>query len=251
MVLTGVAAAGTTETVYTPFSSSVGWTLTGLHSQAESSNYPVIADDSITASANWKRPVGSYVFSEAITLTDKAESITFSFSISGVDKNSVATLTFEGEDASGARALIMGETYKGADGANNANYTFGTIAYNDGDAYLLGSDAGWGGQTYNVANSSLTTLGSLTASADFEGSISWSDDSNGFVFSLSQGGASASHFLGNTYSLSSLNVSLDGWPNVTPTISALTITANLVPEPTTATLSLLALAGLAARRRRK
>ena len=35
------------------------------------------------------------------------------------------------------------------------------------------------------------------------------------------------------------------------TLSNIKLTANLVPEPTTATLSLLALAGLASRRRRK
>ena len=43
----------------------------------------------------------------------------------------------------------------------------------------------------------------------------------------------------------------DGSPGYTTTITKLTTKAVLVPEPTTATLSLLALAGLAARRRRK
>jgi len=258
MALAGVAAANATtiEKEYTPFSSDSGWTLTGLGAQDGSDvgkNIPTISNNSIYATnPNWRRPVGNYTFAEAITLTDKAESIEFSFSMSDVVQNSVATLTFEGSDASGARALVMGETYKGTNGANNANYAFGTGAYNDGDAYLLGSDSGWGGQTYNVAANSLTTLGALTSSATFEGSIKWSDTDNQFKFTLEQGENTASYLLGNKYTLSGLTVALDGKGNAaSPKFSNFTITATLVPEPTTATLSLLALAGLAARRRRK
>ena len=40
-------------------------------------------------------------------------------------------------------------------------------------------------------------------------------------------------------------------PDTALTVTDITLTPTLVPEPTTATLSLLALAGLAARRRRK
>ncbi len=248
--LAGVAFADTTSTTYTPFTST-GWTLERLRNGNDGNN-PVIANNSITASANWTRPVANYSFDTPIALTDVVESITFSFSMSGVSENSVATLAFEGTDAAGDRALVMGETYKGTNGGDNHNYAFGTTNANDGKAYLLGADEGWGGQSYNIPARNLTTLGSLDATTTFEGSIAWSESDNGFKFTLTQGGTNAaSYLLGSNYTLSGLTVALDGYANATPTISNLTITANLIPEPTTATLSLLALAGLAVRRRRR
>lgn len=171
--------------------------------------------------------------------------------MSDVGANSVATLAFEGMDAAGNRALVMGETYKGNERKNNANYAFGAAEVNDRKAYLLGADADWGDSSYNISSQSLTLLGSLDSTTTFSGSIAWSDADNGFKFTLTQGTKSVEYVLGSSYTLSGLSVALDGANGATPTISGLTITANLVPEPATATLSLLALAGLAARRRRR
>lgn len=269
--LAGLANADLVTTVYNPFSAETAgdWEMAFLHAQGSNDNKPTINDGVFTAKSNWKRSVGNYDFADSIKLTDKNESISFSFTLSGVDKNSVGTLALEGKDANGARALVMGETYKGTDGANNTNYAFASIAANSGDAYLLGAGEGWGGNTYNISTSdtSYKNLGTLSASTTFVGYIEWSDSVDAFRFRLYEGSSAAAdaagdttgtnadvYFtLGSSYELTSLTVALDGWPNVTPSFSDFTITTKTlsVPEPTSATLSLLALAGLVMRRRRK
>ncbi|MBR4311518.1 MAG: PEP-CTERM sorting domain-containing protein, partial [Akkermansia sp.] len=135
---------------------------------------------------------------------------------------------------------------------------------NSSDVYLF--DTNWG--EVNTCNiTSYTTLAALPTQASsgktefsttYTGQIAWDSEKNAFVLDLTQlyNGQeySASYILGETYDLTGISIALDG--NSTNgdkdvfTVSNFTI-SHTVPEPTTATLSLLALAGLAARRRRK
>ena len=81
--------------------------------------------------------------------------------------------------------------------------------------------------------------------------IAWSAEKSQFVATVSYGADKTilnTYDLGKSYSLDKLVFSMDGGSQK---VSNLKIITNTIPEPTTATLSLLALAGLAARRRRK
>ncbi len=250
--LAGMAsAADRIDLVYTPFDSADNWTFQCLRNGG-AANYATVEDSTFfSANPNWTRPVGKYTLDTPIILKEAEDSLTFSFTLTGAVGNSVATLTLAGTDDDGARALVMGETYKGTDGASNTNFLFGTVAANTGDAYLLGSSEGWGGNTYNIKSANCVTLGALSSAATtFEGSIKWDNHDEGFVFTLTQGDKTITQFLGSTYTLNNVTIALDGKNNtLSPVFSNFTMTAN-IPEPATATLSLLALAGLAARRRR-
>lgn len=93
---------------------------------------------------------------------------------------------------------------------------------------------------------------------EFVGSLVGNADGT-CTLTLGTGDYSTVTTLGYAFSLSSINISMDGGKSedlehniYAPDLSALTITyKTTTPEPATATLSLLALAGLAARRRRK
>lgn len=114
---------------------------------------------------------------------------------------------------------------------NNRNFLFTvtageTIIANKENLYIVGSDQANGGNsegtlTLNLANS-------LTIAS--KGSLEFSITVNQGAFPSTGGGNGRGSFIG---------------------LSGMTFTSQPIPEPTTATLSLLALAGLAARRRRK
>lgn len=110
--------------------------------------------------------------------------------------------------------LTAGATLNAAMPANGATSTIsGTISW-DGDSYALGSSATNATLTYDLG---ITTL-----------------DVSKIMVTIEGGGAPDNND--------------NSWK--TPTMSNLRISTPAVPEPTTATLSLLALAGLAARRRK-
>lgn len=254
--LAGVAMGETVTTTYTPFSSADDWELRGLGNargeQVDVKKPTITNNTANSTNPNWCRPVGYYSFDTPLTLSNTADSLTFSFTLTGAEKNSVATIAFEGSDGSGARSLVMGSCYRGQDGVSNNNFAFGSINKNDGNAYLLGSDGDWQGKAYNITP--ITLLGGITENAvTFSGSIAWDEQKNGFMFTLTQGNSTASYNLGANYTLTSLNLTFDGGNtnNNSYTFSDFTISHKSIPEPTTATLSLLALAGLAMRRRRR
>lgn len=105
-----------------------------------------------------------------------------------------------------------------------------TLAFHAGQTYFNGLDIG-------------DTRSSMTGATEWKNSTPPTDTST-----LAAVGLGVQSGLGNDgatmYQAGSNGTSTDYIPNIT-------LSGNLIPEPTTATLSLLALAGLAARRRRK
>ncbi len=276
MVLAGTALAESTTTLYEPLKES-GWTLASERNlegnnlaKQETTVGKVYSDDPY-----WKRPYATYDFSEAITISDQSESLTFSFQIDLSLKaayNSLMTVAFEGSSAGVASTIMMG--YGANYTTNNTHFKAAVVNNNTSPAYLF--DTPWNSDKYNCTSS--TTLGSLTGSEDednytnitstFTGTIAWSDASNAFVLTLTQSNAavegvnSATFVLGESYSLEGISIAMDGNSDnnrkdylsvsnmtISKVVEATTIPT--VPEPATATLSLLALAGLAMRRRRK
>ena len=274
MVLAGVAAA---STVYEPLKDTtttesftgesiptnitpVGW----LNSSSYKTGVTIDASaNSITFAGNdWNRVYADYRFENLITL-GKEQVLTFSFTIDrpttveGSGENQVtkslssATVAFVGSE----KAIVVGHDESGFTSAYS-KLQVGTIS-NVADA-----TTGKGAHGYLFANgygsvASVTSSASLDGGVPFDtstisGSISWVDDQ--FVLTMSSSEVQEGEItyeLGENVDLRDIVISMNATTSTKPTISNLRMEIASVPEPATATLSLLALAGLASRRRRK
>ncbi len=79
--------------------------------------------------------------------------------------------------------------------------------------------------------------------------VGYDHTQNAFIGTMNVGNVSESILLGDTFEVN--NIVATFVTNSTAQVTDMSLSIKTVPEPTTATLSLLALAGLAARRRRK
>ena len=241
LALTGVAAADTVTIA--PLTSSEGWTVG--HQNTSKSTNAVLDTTAATltlTNGDWSRGYGVYTLADAITLTNEADRLTVSFTINTTALNSLVTGTLVGSD----KAITLGHGSYADSGKNGIQSGISTdttgVFYN-----MQGSNTGGVFVTPDkIVNDSFTANTPLTLTTTVE----WNTTKSQFVASLSYGETSlTSYDLGTSYTLDKLVFSLDG--SSIQTVSGVSVSANLVPEPATATLSLLALAGLAARRRRK
>ncbi len=170
------------------------------------------------------------------------------------------TVAFKGTADDTASTIMMG--YGGNYSATtNTHFRAAVVEDNDSAAYLFGTQ--WNSDKYNCTTS--TKMGSLSGTTDkdgytnitttYQGTIAWSEADNAFTLKLNQAGNEKTFVLGESYSLEGFSIAMDGNSDDGRKdyfeVSKMSITVASVPEPATATLSLLALAGLAARRRRK
>lgn len=273
MVLAGVAAA---STVYEPLKDTTTVSFTGesipanitpvgwLNSSSYKTGVTIDASaNSITFAGNdWARVYADYRFENLITL-GKEQVLTFSFTINRptIDETtngvtvtkslSSATVAFVGSE----KAIVMGHDESGFTSAYS-KLQVGTSS-NVADA-----TTGVGAHGYLFANAygavaSVTSSASLDGGVPFgtstiSGSISWVDDQ--FVLTMSSSEVQEGEItyeLGENVDLRDIVISMNATTSTKPTISNLRMEIASVPEPATATLSLLALAGLASRRRRK
>ena len=226
-----------------PLKSDTGWT-TG-HNNSTKTHVPSIDSEQGTLTYNsgdWSRGYAVYTLGQAITLKTTDDTLTFSMTIQTTNTNS----------------LILG-TLMG----NTQSLTFGHGAYNDNTHLQMGTSTVTNGTFYNmqsqgtggtyVAEESFSATGwAANTAITLTSTIAWSEDVHGFVATVTYGNGTllgTTGSLGQTFSLEKISLSVDGASS--QTVSNVQLSAHLVPEPTTATLSLLALAGLAARRRRK
>lgn len=197
---------------------------------------------------NWGQGAVTRELTNTIEL---AQTDTFNFTYTVETKGSsnvCATLSLIGSTG----AIVVGPSYN-SDGrdATPAPVQYGTTTETDTIAHMFKD--GWG--NYGTA---ITSLGSLTeidptATLTINGEVAWSESDQLFKLTLTAGGSSATVNLGQTFDVSSVAVGFDAASNHTPSVNALSlsvVSTPAVPEPATATLSLLALAGLAVRRRR-
>ena len=215
----------------------------------------VVGTDTISSTnTNWQVDAATYTLKEPLVYAN-TDTLSFSFDATNNGTgNSCLTLALIGS----SNAIVLGHgTYdKPADGiqvavTSNVSITGGYVfAYtNPNDDLTLTAAA--------TLSSAMPASGETTT---ISGSISWDGDS--WMLSLASSATSdkLSYDLGiTTLDVSKIMVTIEGggapdnasdaWK--TPSMSKLSISTPSVPEPTTATLSLLALAGLAARRRRK
>ena len=241
LALAGVSFAGTSITPLTDATAGT-WT---------HSNKNAIVDGVLSGNPNWQVDPSFYELSSALDLSVD-DIFIFSFDATNYGTaNSILTLAFVGTE----NAVVVGHgTYD-----------------KPGDELQIGLTDNLTAQGYGFAStnprddaelSALTTLsgGMPTGgkTSTISGSIAWDGDSYAITLGSSAVTGTVSYDLGiTTFDVTKLVVTIEGgsYPTdfrdyqKTATMSNLTI--GIVPEPTTAALSLLALAGLAARRRRK
>ena len=244
LALTGVAAADTVTIA--PLTSSEGWTVG--HENTRKTINAVLDTTAATltlTNADWSRGYGVYTLADAITLTNVADRLTVSFTINTTNLNSLVTGTLVGS----GKAITLGHGSYNDSGENGGNGIQSGISTDTTGVFYNMQKSTTGGVFVTpdkTVDDSFTANTPLTLTTTVE----WNTTKSQFVASLSYGETSlTSYDLGTSYTLDKLVFSLDG--SSTQTVSGVSVSANLVPEPATATLSLLALAGLAARRRRR
>ena len=259
LALAGVAAADTIT--LTPMTTTEGWVFGKARNKGSNTELDTTNGTMTSTNVGWAGAYAEYSLSEAITLQSPEDTMTVSFTM----LSSKATGPYSGNNwgvcmtttlIGGNTALTAGygrydQSISDSKGpiqmvaSSNTNYHFFNMKETvGGDAPLTGYTEATGVLQNNVALTLTNTIKWDASISQFVSTITYGE--NNTVLGTAN--------LGETFSLEKINLSVDTGSldnSLNAQISGLTITANLVPEPTTATLSLLALCGLAARRRRK
>ena len=238
LTLAGIAA-GETVTL-SPLSETSGWTDVTFRENrgawVHTEGGTLTLDDS-----NWGQAVSTYDLS-----TNLGGPLTFQFDVSRGSVSAGISITFIGTE----KTLTIG----------TKSYGDGTVFYGvsdnvAADSYYLGDK--WDQGISVSATTLLSAAFNYNAKASFQGSTSVNEGGDTILTlnvssTTAQAPATATINLGKDFVLDKIMFCGDGDNNAKGiwTVSNMSVTGN-IPEPTTATLSLLALAGLAARRRRK
>ncbi|MBR5876190.1 MAG: PEP-CTERM sorting domain-containing protein [Akkermansia sp.] len=252
MALAGVAAAE--QYSITPLTDSTFGTWTH-------SNNNTITNGVLSGNPNWQVDPSTYSVGGVYTYSED-EPLTFSFDVQNNGTgNGMLTLTFIGTE----NAIVIGHgNYDKYPDGNGGEIT------NRGGDVQVGLTTNLTAQGYGFANTNPGDDAQLTALTNWEnampfngaittlsGIIAWDGDSYSLTLNSSAKTETLTCDLGLTkLDLTKIMVTIEGGSTYyddrdawkTATLSNLTVS---VPEPATATLSLLALAGLAVRRRRK
>ena len=175
--------------------------------------------------------------------------LTFSYTVNMSGGDSVTTFSLLGSNG----AVSMGTAYKyqdkdttrsairlGSSGEINNRYVISNSGDRDGVSYIRGENF-----------TELTTPASANTPYTLTFIVTYDQTAGQFVgtlgYSLSTDVKQIN--LGNEFNVNKIAATFDG--NTQTYVSNMSLSVVTIPEPTTATLSLLALAGLAVRRRRK
>lgn len=221
-----------------------------------SNNDISIADGVLKNTGHWNSGWADYKFDTAITLNSNM-TLELNYIMTFYEASDVAA-TVAMHSTSDVLAFGV-KTYNG--GSNDAPFCIGystdsvaisanAVTFNQGYGYIFTLFT----ETDNTAGIIKTDADDITSvSRAIKETITWSEEDQKYVATLYVDGAVAgTQTLGDSYTLEKLSFTTAGNGNMwssQPSYSNIQI--SVIPEPTTATLSLLALAGLAARRRRK
>lgn len=214
-------------------------------------------DTSASVGSGWGGATALYKLDDAITLAQH-ERVLFSYTYTNpaTTQNSIYGVTLRG--ASGAQAIVFGNTgYHDSNiaiaAAPLASEGYANCSAIDtdlpaGTAQALRADHGNSGDRFqDVTFAAENTIAlSLPVSYTVDSEIAFDRTLGQFVLTATVGEDTVKLELGNSVSFDTIVFATDG--NNTQTYS--NISLQHLPEPATATLSLLALAGLCARRRR-
>lgn len=200
-------------------------------------------DTLYTEDIQWSHLAITYTMPKALTCGAGAE-IDFSYKViipAEYDCSGLLTISFEDK--------IANDAFTTGCGKDGVGLTTGVGLHNYYDSCANLALKNSAQQAFTLPSSGeVEFVGSLVGNAD-----------GTCTLTLGTGAYSTVTTLDRAFTLSSINISLDGGlkkdtsdTQYAPDLSALTISyTTTTPEPATATLSLLALAGIAARRRRK
>ena len=191
---------------------------------------------------NWGQGYSSYTFDKALSLAaESPATLELSYTLTTDTTNDgVLTLALIGD--TGTSTVVTGMSYQ-----SPLRYAItNTVA----SSYTFSPEAGWG-TVLTGTNLNNSTSGKTNYTIDY--TIAWDAIAGNYALTIELNGTTVAEDIDlgtDALSYKGLVITTDGGhqgPSYA-TLSALSV--NVVPEPATATLSLLALAGLAARRRR-
>lgn len=207
-------------------------------------------DNAITTTVNsvslpqtWGGATGWVVFSDAITMTQK-DTLTLSFTMDSPATDGVLALTLQGDN--GKTAVTIGNTGYGSRNIAAASATLATTGFYWPGAQTIVFDAGNSTDRFQKVTPASDDIIATSSTSGLGVVATISHNGEQFVMDLTADNTTVTLDLGSELSFNSLVVT--GSANTAQAVNNISLT--VVPEPATATLSLLALAGLAARRRR-
>lgn len=240
MALAGIASAET----YTPLTETEGWSAAAGRDRGYWTQDATAGTLTLTNS-NWGQATATYTFEEALSGTWE-----FTTQVYRTSGNAAFAFTLVGNNYAvsiGTLEYTSGTAYYGTtDNVTAKHYSFKEV-WDNGGAKVDGTEfvAGAFNTNHTATISGFTTL-------DADNNVMLTLNVTGTAPGLTPGTTTIN--LGKDFELSKIAISGDGPNNHANiwTVSNMSVTTTeTVPEPATATLSLLALAGLAARRRRK
>ena len=251
MALVGVAAADTVIT-----GADLTWDVSAPNKDCTTVNSGDLTYSLNTNVNGWwvNGPTGTLTQSITLGLNQVLE---FSYSCDFSSSNSILTLALANNNG----AVVMGKTY-------NDEVRLGTTT-ETGDAVARGYAFANTNNSGAVANiTSYTALkdgvgenannvtfdvnsGTTVNTNDVTFTVAYNTTLSQFVGTLAYDGYTAEINLGEAFSVDAITATFDGTGGFVGHVNDIQLKVTTVPEPTTATLSLLALAGLASRRRRK
>ena len=237
MALVGMAGAAEYNNL---LSSSDGWTsyhwYSNTSTEKEKGTYINTEEEKFVGSGGWDYTSIKYTFDDVITLDSVNNTLEFSYTLY-VGDNACSTVTFIGSD----KAIVTGVGgYSDQKGVG-----FGTTATTTGKFYNFKDETNGGHTVKTDSWTKVYNYSTLPLTADVTGCVTF--DGSEYTLTLSCGESTNTLSLGKSFDVQSLVISGNGSGGANVSNLKLAV----VPEPATATLSLLALAGLAARRRRK
>lgn len=244
LVLFAVMAAAATAAepvVYDSLlSSSEGWTLGSIRGSSNLFTIDTGANTLTLTNSNWSQAYANYSLPTTLTATE-SQGIGFSFDVKINDTDSSLTFSLVGT----TQAITLGTSYR----ANAGNILLGTSSAINSTVFSFNSD--WESGTGVVTSStSITGVATAGSTITISGSTKYNAETGHHVLTLMCGDKSTTLDLGATVDVTRISFGGDGDNNRTNFVVS-NLSLYTVPEPATATLSLLALAGLATRRRRK
>ena len=249
MALAGVASANTEKVVITPLTDTTHWSHESLKSKTTwTLDDGILSFSSTTASGDGA--VSTYTFENALSASSTTP-LTFEFDITRGSKTAGVSLALVGNTSA---VVVSTKDYGSGD-----VFTYNTTNTNATGYYLTGNN--WNGEGMckpSTYNNLLTSGLNYNATLTIKGNATLDNDGNTILTltvtsTTASSSATKTYNLGQDFELNKIMFGADN--NSTGTniwkVSKANISGAAIPEPATATLSLLALAGLCARRRRK
>lgn len=219
------------------------------HANSGKNGNPTLNGGKITSGlggswCDWGQEYAIFTLENALALTGATDTLTLTFTYTPAETNAATTFTLI--DTTNTLAVSAGQ------GAYSNALQMGTTSDVDGVFYNFKDKTNDSGRVKVDATSSASNVITAGNAITLTNTIAWSSTANQFVSTVKYGETVlGSVNVGESFILSAIAVGMDGSENFDVTQVDIKGSASLIPEPTTATLSLLALAGLAARRRRK